>query len=76
MQQTYKRIPMLKYDFNKVAKQSNFIEFTFQYGCPPLNLLHIFRTLFLKNNSGGLLLILTYRTYQKSLTTVSINYLI
>ena len=34
----------------------NFIEITLPHGCPPLNLLHIFRTSFLKNTSGGLLL--------------------
>ena len=27
-----------------------------QYGCSPVNLLHIFRTPFSKNTSGGLLL--------------------
>ena len=37
---------MPKYDFYKVAKQ----------GCPPVNFLHIVRTPFLKNTSGGLLL--------------------
>ena len=34
----------------------NFIEITFRYGCSPLNLLHIFRTLFPENTSRGLLL--------------------
>ena len=37
---------MPKCDFNKVAK----------HVCSPVNLLHIFRTSFLKNNSGRLLL--------------------
>ena len=32
--------------------QSNFIEITLQHKCFPVNLLHIFRTLFLKNTSG------------------------
>ena len=38
----------------------NFTEITFQHGCSPVNLLHIFRTLFYKkkNTSGGLLLLL------------------
>ena len=49
MQQIYRRTPMPKCDFNKVAKQ-------LRHGCSPLNLLHIFRTLFLKNTSDGLLL--------------------
>ena len=35
----------------------NFIEITLQHGCSPVNLLHIFRTPFLKNTSGRLLLI-------------------
>ena len=34
----------------------NFIEITLQYGCSSVNLLHIFRKPFYKNNSGGLLL--------------------
>ena len=34
----------------------NFIEITLWHGCSPVNLLHIFRTPFLKNTSGGLLL--------------------
>ena len=37
-------------DFNKVA-----FHFSFRYGCFPVNLLHIFRTAFPKNNSEGLL---------------------
>ena len=35
----------------------NFIEITHRHGCSPVNLLHIFRTPFLKNTSGQLLLI-------------------
>ena len=34
----------------------NFIKITLWYGCSPVNLLHIFRTPFLKNTSGRLLL--------------------
>ena len=41
---------MPKCDFNKVA-----FEITFRHGCSPVNLLHIFRTPFYKNTSGGLL---------------------
>ena len=44
---------MPKYDFNKVAKQSNFIEITLRHGCCPVNLLHIFRTPFIKNTLTG-----------------------
>ena len=36
---------------------SNFIEITLRLGCSPVNLLHIFRTPFLKNTSGWLLLV-------------------
>ena len=36
--------------------QNNFIEITLQHGCSPVNLLHIFRTPFPKNTSGGMLL--------------------
>ena len=56
MQQIYRRTPMPKCGFNKVAKQSNFIEMALRYGCSPVNLLHIFRTPFNKNTSGWLLL--------------------
>ena len=51
-----------KSDNNSSQKQPsigvliNFIEITFQHGCSPVNLLHIFRTLFSINTSGGLLL--------------------
>ena len=39
-----------------IKLQSNFIEITLQHRCSPVNLLHIFWTLFPKNISGGLLL--------------------
>ena len=45
---------MLKCDFNKVALQ--LIEITLRHGCSPVYLLHIFKTPFYKNTSGGLLL--------------------
>ena len=34
----------------------NFIEITLRYGCSAVNSLHIFRTTFCRNTSGGLLL--------------------
>ena len=37
-----------------IKLQSSFIEITLQYGCSPVNLLHIFRTPFPKNTSGWL----------------------
>ena len=40
---------MSKCDFNKV-------EIALRHGCSPVNLLHVFRTPFLKNTSGWLLL--------------------
>ena len=39
-----------------IKLQSNFIEITPRHGCSPVNLLHIFRTPFPNNISGGLLL--------------------
>ena len=39
-----------------IKLQSNFIEIALRHGCSPVNLLHIFRTPFLKNSSGWLLL--------------------
>ena len=45
-----------KCDFNKVEKV-NFIEITLWHGCSSVYLLHIFRTPFLKNTFGGLLLL-------------------
>ena len=51
MHHIYRRAPMPKYDFNKVAKQ-------LRHGCSPVNLLHIFRTPFSRNSSEWLLLLL------------------
>ena len=56
MQQIYRRTPMPKCDFNKVTKQLYWIEL--RHGCSPVHLLHIFRTVFPKNTSEGLLLCL------------------
>ena len=41
-------------NFNKVILQlyCNFIEIALWHECSPVNLRHIFRTPFLKNNSG------------------------
>ena len=55
MQQIYRRTPMSKCDFNKVA--SNFIEITRWHRCSPVNMLYIFRTSFHKNTFRGLLLL-------------------
>ena len=54
IQQIYRRAPMLKCNFNKVAR--NVIEILLRYGCSFVNLLIIFRTPFPNNTSGGLLL--------------------
>ena len=53
MQQIYRKTPMPKCDFNKVALH---IEITLWHGCSLVNLLHISRTAFPKNTSGGLFL--------------------
>ena len=54
MQQIYRRTPMPKSNFDKVA--NNFIEITLRHGCSPVNFLHIFRKSFPRTTSGGLLL--------------------
>ena len=43
-----------------IKLQSNFIEIELRDGCSPANLRHIFRTPFLKNTSGRLLLIFVF----------------
>ena len=43
----------------------NFIEIALRHGCFPVNLLHIFRTPFLKNTSGWLLLHVLIRLLEK-----------
>ena len=51
---------MPNYDFHKVANKvallCNFIEITLRHGCSPGSLMHIFRTLCLKNTFRWLLL--------------------
>ena len=54
LQQIYRRTPMSKCDFNKIAKQHcNCKEIKLRHGCSPANLLCIFSTPF---TFGGLLL--------------------
>ena len=53
--------------------QSKFIEITLQYGCSPVNLLHIFRTLFDKNTYGGLLCNIVDFESSVSVTTADIT---
>ena len=58
MQQIYRRTPMPKCDFNKVALQlRHALQIALRHGCSPVTLLHIFGTPFLNNTSGRLLLI-------------------
>ena len=52
--QIYRRTPMAKRNFKKVALQLSLI--TLRHGRDPANLFEIFRTSFPKNTSGGLLL--------------------
>ena len=63
MEQIYRRTPTPKCGFNKAALQT-----TLRHGCSPVNLLHIFRTSFLKSTSEGLLLHQKLR--QLSLTVI------
>ena len=49
---------MPKCDFNKVALQ--LIEIAFQHGCSLVNLLHIFRNLFLRTPLDGCFWIVTF----------------
>ena len=44
-----------EHPYRSAKLQSNFIEITFQHGCSPVNLLHIFRIPFLKNTFPWLL---------------------
>ena len=54
---------MPKRDFNKVAKVAKVAEVAPRHGYSPVNLLYIFRTPFLKNTSGRLLLYLKFYYY-------------
>ena len=67
MQQIYRRTPLPKCNFNKVALHQcqsvisiklfcSFIEIALRLRCSPVNLPHYFRTPFPKNTSEGLLL--------------------
>ena len=51
----------------------NFIEITLRHVCSPVNLLYIFRTPFLKNTSGWLLLIFWTINVMNFLYTLSIS---
>ena len=57
-----------------IKLQSNFIEITLQHGCPPVNLLHVFRTPFLKNTSVWLLLKLFLSCLNLILTTSTLTF--
>ena len=64
MQQIYRRTPIRKCDFNKVA-----LHFALQHGPSPVNLLHIFRIPFPKNTSGQLPLHKEEMRYSRTLKT-------
>ena len=49
----------------------NFIEITLRYGCPPVNLLYIFRIPFPKNTSGRLLL--TISNFKKAVLPTTVR---
>ena len=55
-----------------IKLQNNFIEITLQHGCSTVTLLHIFRTHFPKNNSGGLLLRKVQVSKSATLSSVTI----
>ena len=65
MQQIYRKAPMPKCDFNKIA---------LRHGCFPVSLLHIFRTPFPKNISGRLLLDLSKNQKQQNQSDVFLNF--
>ena len=56
MQQIYSRTSMPYHSPISIKVLCNFIEVALQFGCSPVNLLHIIRTSFTKNTYGGLLL--------------------
>ena len=57
--------------------QSNFIEITLRHGCSPVNLLHIFRTVFLKNTYEWLLPMVPFSFWEElNLKTCSLNNLL
>ena len=64
MKQIYRRTPIPKWNFDKLL--CNFIQITLRHGCSPVNLLHIIRTPFPNNTSGGLLLFLWMWFYNPS----------
>ena len=49
----------------------NFIDITLRHGCCPVNLLHIFKTLFSNNTSGWLLLNFWFKWKQLATTNIS-----
>ena len=51
--------------------QSNFIEIALRHGCPPVNFFRIFRTPFLKNTSGWLLLLLINEIFSTAINLPS-----
>ena len=70
-------MPKPKCDFN-IKLQSNFIEITFRHESCPINLLHIFRTPFHKNNSEGLLILLLilFMSMLKKLNSIKYNVIV
>ena len=68
MQQIYRKHPC--WSAISIKLQSNFIEITLRHGCSTVNLLHIFRTPFLKNTFGWLLLkkLLKIKYFQRGLS--------
>ena len=74
MQQIYRRTLIPKSDFNKFAKQLYWIEITFRHGYSPVRFLHVFRTPFLKNTSGQVLLEVGPHVKKKSAVITFLHY--
>ena len=64
MHQIYRRIPRSNCNFQL---QNSFIEIGLWHGCSAVNLLHVFRTPFSKNNSGRLLLNMLLINYNENI---------
>ena len=71
IQPIYGRTPMPKCDFNTFA-----LQLTLRYGCTPVNLVHIFRTPFPTNTSGGLFLVLVVILLWNLINSFLSNFLI
>ena len=56
-----------------IKLQTNFIKITLRHGCFSVNLLHIFRTLFYRNTSGGPLLLIRLAHESESVRDICVR---